>query len=129
MLCETTQPTYLELLKWWGLKMKFVCGFAILMFILLSGCGYSQTDLNSSYEKGYIEGYTDRGEEIDKIAEMYEDYSWSDGYDKGLYDGYQERKKGEKAGAPDYYDDYEEWYKFWFGIYPSDIKNHFNLER
>lgn len=54
--------------------------------------------------------------------ECNDDESWTEGYLQGLYDGYQERKKDEEAGAPDQYEDYDNWFHFWTGEWPKDVR-------
>ena len=119
--------------------MKYTVVVSILL--LLAGCGYAKSDLDQAFEDGYKEGYMEAESkfenEIDeRCSEAYReglidgassvecpdaDEIWMEAYTDGLYDGYQERKKDETAGAPDYYEKPDEWFYFWYGMWPEDI--------
>ena len=123
--------------------MKQYIALALLLLGLLCGCGYSDADLNEKYQEGYRDGEAETESKIQEAVETayksgytdgmteaygnvdyqatYEDEIWGDGYSQGLYDGYQERKKDEQAGAPDQYEDYDNWFYFWTGIYPDEV--------
>ena len=108
-------------------KFKVLMLFCAVLFFI-SGCGYSQNDLDAEYEAGYEDGYAEGKEDVieeyhrSTVSKELYDESWNEGYIAGLYDGYQERKTDEEAGAPDQYEDYDEWFYFWYGIYPEDVK-------
>ena len=123
--------------------MKRATLFVAALLLILSGCsisesevkqayqdGYSdgkhdatsttEEEVKSAYNSGYEDGMTDAYNNMD-FQPTYEDELWSEGYNQGLYDGYQERKKDEDAGAPDQYEDYENWFYFWNGVYPNEV--------
>lgn len=126
-----------------GMKMKWTAVLCLLLYIILSGCESSKAELEAAYQEGYRDGERKAEDIANEALEeayqnglkdgaasaygwidyqpTYEDEIWNEGYDQGFYDGYQERKKDEKAGAPDQYESYDEWFKFWFGVYPADV--------
>lgn len=123
--------------------MKWTAVVSLLLCIILSGCETGEAELEEAYQEGFRDGERKAENIVDEAVEeayqnglqdgaasaygwidyqpTYEDEIWNEGYDCGLYEGYQERKKDEKAGAPDQYENYDEWFKFWHGVYPDEV--------
>ena len=59
-----------------------------LCVVLLSGCGYTQDDLDESWIDGHVDGY---------------DEGYRDGYEEGLWDGVSEARKDLASEAYDQY--------------------------
>ena len=123
--------------------MKRISFLIAALLLLLSGCDWGEGEVRQAYQDGYEAGKHDAGIEAEEAAEsayqagyesgaqdayanveyqpLDEGEAWQEGYKSGFYDGYQDGKKDQKAGAPDQYEQFDDWFYFWNGVYPEDV--------
>ena len=68
------------------MKIKIV--FVVLLAtLLLCGCGYSESDLQSAYERGFEEAKIEFEDDYSKGYEEGQNEAYSEGYEEGYWAG------------------------------------------